>query len=186
MSAVLQIVEKTKVCSKCEQNKYLSEFYKRKEGRLGRSSECKECWKETCRMARSNHTLDKTLQSERNRKWRESQMADPAKHERMKERKNNWNRTPKYYDMYYGKRFGISYKDVLSLLANQNGLCANIGCSKEIVVPPAEGDRACVDHSHETGKVRALLCVRCNTTLGHIENNKNLIPGLMDYLNKHR
>jgi len=28
-----------------------------------------------------------------------------------------------------------------------------------------------IDHNHVTGKVRGLLCVSCNTTLGRLENN---------------
>lgn len=177
MSAVLQIVEKTKVCSKCEQSKALTEFHLNSNFRDGRLKKCKSCVKEEVAKTRKNLGYMK--------KWREAQMADPVKHARMKERKNNWNRTEKYYEMYYQKRFGVSYKTLVSMLSVQNGLCANVGCSKSIVMPPSEGDRACVDHSHVTGKVRAILCIRCNTTLGHIENDKRIVLGLMDYLNKH-
>lgn len=41
--------------------------------------------------------------------------------------------------------------------------------------------RLCIDHNHETGKVRGVLCHICNTSLGHYElMTKN--PKLKEYL----
>lgn len=176
-ATVLNLAEKTKICKVCKSAKMLHEFHKNSNHNDGHLNKCKACNKPSQKI--------KNYSKEYMKAWREAQKADPEKHAKMKERKNAWNRTEKYYDMYYGKRFGVSYKILVSMLASQNGLCANIGCSKSIVLPPSEGDRACVDHSHVTGKVRSLLCIRCNTTLGHIENDKRIVLGLMDYLNKH-
>lgn len=124
---------------------------------------------------------------ERATRWRQKVMADPVRRAKLREKKNRWNRSERYYDSYYKKRFGISLAEVTSMLARQNGLCANLGCGVEIAIGKSgNAKKACVDHSHSTGKVRAMLCTRCNTTLGHIENNQTLVPGLMDYLSKHK
>lgn len=44
--------------------------------------------------------------------------------------------------------------------------------------------RLCVDHNHDTGEVRKLLCDRCNTQLGIIENAEFLEKALA-YLEEH-
>ena len=176
-SNVIKLID-TKVCKGCGAEKALGEFTKNKGYSDGRTARCRECLKPDAEKKLKN----RTYMSARRKKI----MADPEQHKKLKEKKNEWNRSEKYYDMYYGKRFGVSYRALVAMLASQNGLCGNIWCSCKIVLPPSEGEqRACVDHNHETGKVRALLCVRCNTVLGHIEKNQNLIPGLMYYLNKH-
>ena len=64
------------------------------------------------------------------------------------------------------------------LYSNQNGICANPYCDKVML-----GSDTHVDHDHETGKVRGLLCARCNTDLGRLED-KNRIEGLYLYLEK--
>ena len=44
----------------------------------------------------------------------------------------------------------------------------------------------CVDHDHETGKIRGLLCLRCNTLLELIEQNPQRVENLQRYLKKHK
>jgi hypothetical protein len=39
-----------------------------------------------------------------------------------------------------------------------------------------------VDHCHKTGKIRGLLCTKCNTALGWFETNQEQVQ---DYLEDH-
>lgn len=57
----------------------------------------------------------------------------------------------------------------------QHGVC--ILCGK-----PPVNKKLGVDHDHKTGEVRGLLCVYCNTMLGHIEKNPKLISNIIKYL----
>jgi hypothetical protein len=79
--------------------------------------------------------------------------------------------------------FGIGKEDFEDLMTQQNGVCAICGN------PPKKYARnrgvLCVDHNHETGKVRALLCRPCNQGLGLFYDNKELLRKAKDYLEKH-
>ena len=43
-----------------------------------------------------------------------------------------------------------------------------------------------IDHCHTTGKIRALLCRKCNLGLGAFNDNVEIIKLAIDYLNKHK
>lgn len=61
--------------------------------------------------------------------------------------------------------YGITLEDYESMFAAQHGACAICG--------RLQSDfkyRLSVDHNHETGTVRALLCVTCNHKIGVIED----------------
>jgi hypothetical protein len=57
-------------------------------------------------------------------------------------------------------RYGLTQDELAALYAQANGRCEL--CDKE-------SDYLHVDHDHETGRVRGLLCAGCNTTLHWVE-----------------
>jgi len=74
--------------------------------------------------------------------------------------------------------FDITFEDYNKLLEKQNESCAI--CHRH----QTEFDRAlAVDHNHETGKVRGLLCLSCNNGLGRFKDNKDLLSEAIKYLN---
>lgn len=46
--------------------------------------------------------------------------------------------------------------------------------------------RLAVDHCHTSGKIRDLLCWRCNGTIGKIEEDLELLHKMIKYLEKHK
>jgi hypothetical protein len=80
---------------------------------------------------------------------------------------------------HYRRKYGITTPDYEALLSKQSGVCAI--CSK----PPGR-IRLAVDHCHQTKKVRGLLCLRCNTTVGILEKRADVLPLAAAYLDKHK
>lgn len=83
--------------------------------------------------------------------------------------------------------YGVTYAEIVCVLDDQHGLCANRACGKEISLEEkgTTSNRAVIDHDHKTGKFRALLCSPCNLILGTLETKENIILGLMEYKTKH-
>jgi hypothetical protein len=74
------------------------------------------------------------------------------------------------------RRYGLSAEDYKALLHAQGGACAI--CRGEL-----KGDRDThVDHCHDTGLVRGILCSRCNTGLGQFEDAPERLRAAIDYL----
>lgn len=79
------------------------------------------------------------------------------------------------------KRYGISLDDYRVLLEAQGGVCAI--CE----MPPEAGyTRLHVDHCHETGAVRGLLCSGCNRALGFLSDNPRNAERAAMYLDAHQ
>lgn len=73
--------------------------------------------------------------------------------------------------------YGLTPGDYDDLLAFQGGKCA--ACDREFT--ESGGTRANIDHEHG-GRTRGILCVRCNSLLGRIEDDVNLLRRLVQYL----
>jgi Recombination endonuclease VII len=72
------------------------------------------------------------------------------------------------------RRYGISREEYAALLARQGGVCAICG-------KPAE-KTLCVDHCHSTGKIRGLLCRKCNFGLGCYAEDQAAMIATLAYL----
>jgi hypothetical protein len=80
--------------------------------------------------------------------------------------------------------YGITLDQFKQMSAEQNGVCA-VCKNPETVVWKGKLVDLSVDHSHETGDFRDLLCVRCNRALDALRENRNSILALLDYVDKH-
>ena len=71
---------------------------------------------------------------------------------------------------------GMTWELYQQMLSDQESVCAI--CQK----PDASGRRLAVDHNHETGKIRGLLCLSCNQFIGKLENGTVPTSRLIAYL----
>lgn len=76
-------------------------------------------------------------------------------------------------------KYGLSVDQYDELLFLQDGKCAI--CRHTC----RTGNRLAVDHCHETGKVRGLLCLCCNTALGKFGDDPDKLEAAASYLRKH-
>lgn len=75
--------------------------------------------------------------------------------------------------------YGISLNEYNELLKVQGNCCAI--CKK----PQQEQKRNfAVDHDHNTGKIRGLLCIKCNRGIGLLQDNVDIIQEAVKYLRK--
>jgi hypothetical protein len=83
------------------------------------------------------------------------------------------------------RRYGITLADYNKFLEEQQGLCAICHKPETITKPGEEKPFAlAVDHDHKTGKVRGLLCFRCNQFLGLVEKDLSLVYDIAMYITK--
>ena len=69
----------------------------------------------------------------------------------------------------------MTREDYLLLAEKQNNKCAACG-------GPPNRMSFCVDHDHETGRIRGLLCTNCNLALGNVKDNLDNALGFVRYI----
>ena len=97
----------------------------------------------------------------------------------------DWTKTPgaKEKMRVYGRRsnlrksYGLEEKDYDEMLIAQNGGCRICGVAKN-----GNGRSLHVDHDHETGVVRGILCHDCNTALGLAGDSIEILSKMIEYL----
>ena len=76
--------------------------------------------------------------------------------------------------------YNLSAHEYLQMLEDQNYKCAICNTSDWGKPSPF------IDHDHETGKVRGLLCNLCNAAIGFAKEDIHILSNMIVYLNKHR
>lgn len=74
-------------------------------------------------------------------------------------------------------RYGITLEEYDNMLSEQNGNCYICEKSHKLFTK-----RLAVDHCHNTGKIRKLLCIGCNTSLGLLKEDLDRVKKLMKYI----
>jgi hypothetical protein len=77
------------------------------------------------------------------------------------------------------RKYGVTASTYARMVAAQGGHCAICGGD-----PQRKG--LVVDHDHATGRIRALLCTKCNAGLGFLRDDEELVRRAATYLRTHR
>lgn len=123
---------------------------------------------------------DKVKQADRAR-WPERKN-DEAYRANQREKASAWYHKNKDYvrarnrELMLLRTYGITAADYESLRQKQGGVCAI--CRKH----PDEGVNLAVDHCHESGLVRGLLCDGCNFAIGRLGDNAAGVRRAFGYL----
>lgn len=75
-------------------------------------------------------------------------------------------------------KYGIAIETYNQLLIKQQNSCALCGTT----VVGRNQKNFCVDHNHETGEIRGLLCFNCNIGLGMFKDSPKLLQRAIQYL----
>jgi len=143
-----------KICSSCKTSKPLTDFYKESRVKDGRTRRCKICHiKATEKYRKKNPELYRKASAKH---W--AKLNDKKKH-------SNWL-----------KRYNLKHEEYLKMFNDQKGCC------KICKQPCSSGMNLSVDHCHSTGKIRGLLCKKCNSALGMLDDNIKYFEEAIDYL----
>jgi hypothetical protein len=129
----------------------------------------------------TNYALTKASRSTR---WRKAN-PDKARSQVKTETERYRETRAAYYQankrLWQNKRlqaeYGITIEEYDALLAAQGGKCAICGTEQ-----CATGKAFAVDHDHDTGMVRGLLCKDCNIGLGMFKDDTFRLKAALDYL----
>lgn len=112
-----------------------------------------------------------------NAKRRDRYAKDEEFREKVKDQARWWQRNPEKKRESLLKQYGLTPQDFESMMDRQSNSCAICGFSELIPkIFPA------VDHCHQTGRVRGLLCINCNQGLGKFKDNRELLLAAISYL----
>ncbi len=86
-----------------------------------------------------------------------------------------------YRDWHLQNKYGITHKDYLQLKEAQDNKCKICGIAEE----HCENQRFAVDHDHDSGEVRGLLCKKCNQAIGLLQDSSSFAKAAYRYLKEH-
>lgn len=145
----------TKDCIECLENKPLAEFHIHRGHRDGLRNDCIQCVSKK-NSARYVANRDKI------------RAQTGAYYAANRERRKPVARAAKL------RAYGLDGTMFARLMAGQDGKCAC--CAREI------GEGANIDHDHDTGEVRGILCGPCNRGIGLLQDSSDILRRAADYL----
>lgn len=151
-------------CNGCNQEKIDGDFHKDLSCKKGRKSKCKVC----VNSKDLRYKLNPQEQRDRVKAYRKNLKDKSPEKLFLSNRKTKLKST-----------YGITLEDYDVLLRSQNSVCAI--CSKK-----EKTKLLAIDHNHTTGVIRGLLCSKCNTALGLVEENIDILTSMKLYLETSR
>lgn len=162
-----------KSCSTCKLEKPISEFSRNCKFPTGYDYYCKPCKRE--------YNNRPAIRAKKVAYWKTYHKRPEVKH-RMHER---YHASPEAKEAAWERnllrRYGMTRAGYYQLLAEQGGGCAI--CHVEF---NESGAKLSVDHCHETGRIRGILCSRCNLGIGYLDHDAKVLNSAIGYLSHKR
>ena len=189
----------TKICSNCCEKKLLTKFYKNNTSRDGLFGPCIECIKQKkqlyvnslrnrtevpkisekrCSCCKSvlpilNFLKNRTKKDGYNTEREICRKKNDKRYTGTNKKRNIVAKNKKDYNLLIN--YGITIDDFNQMIQNQKNCCAI--CQKTLSVQEFH-----VDHCHQSGQVRGLLCQKCNLGLGFFKDDAILLQNAIKYL----
>lgn len=87
---------------------------------------------------------------------------------------------------YYKRNYGIDDATLDQMKKDQDDKCYLCHSEGFLIGKNNHNEKLAVDHDHETGKVRKLLCHNCNRALGLFKDNPEIMRKAASYVEEHR
>lgn len=152
----------TRWCGKCKEEKSLEEFTVDRSRRDKLNYWCRSCTKED---SKEWHRKNADRAKEYQKEW---------------DKKNSEHRKQYEREYSYKKVYGLPQGGYQKMFAAQGGKCA-ICDGQETSTRNGKIKLLAVDHCHETGEVRGLLCALCNASLGGFKDSIYLLSKAIEY-----
>jgi len=185
----LQIAMKNaKACKTCNTTKNITEFYKNPNVKDGYLNKCKDCVRQYDIQRTKKHPGPRTTgfktcsfcqQKKRVSEYSKRLRAkDGLRHrckpcDRKEDKKYRQNNPSKQRLCKVKHTYGLNKKEYEALVKKHNGKCA---------ICEFDNKQLGIDHCHYTGKVRGLLCSRCNSGIGMLGDDVKTLQKAMKYL----
>ena len=154
----LKMTAKNRTCKICKEYKNISNFQPK-------GYQCRECRNEKQRQYWASLPVEirksRQMKSEAQKRYREKNLEKTKQVSR---------------EGHIRRKFGITINDYDSMLNSQNKVCAI--CKEKCNT----GNNLAVDHNHKTGRIRGLLCKNCNTSIGLLKENVEILENAIIYL----
>ncbi len=168
----VQSVIQELTCNQCGNTKPVSEFNKLRKNKNGYRESCKVC-RESKRKVWVAAKRDHVNKKKREYWWRKTD------EERRQIVASNRGRV---FAWKLRTKFGITLEQFYEMAEKQNGVCAICGRAPEEIPGMHQGGKLYVDHNHDTGVVRGLLCNNCNAGIGYLGDDVSRVRSAVHYL----
>lgn len=151
-----------KTCSRCKIEKSLDQFNKDSSRKDGLTFHCKTCV--NFYSLKSRIYLDPEYRKAQSKKYKDE---NPQK----------------IRAQWIKQIYKLSWEDYEKIFYSQDGVCKICNTPLKLHKGIEHGfEVAVVDHCHSTGKVRGLLCTKCNTALGLLKDSVSILKNAQNYL----
>jgi hypothetical protein len=146
--------------------------------RDGHRSECKDCFGQLAAGRYQSLPGFRERAISRTKRWREENPEKYAELQRRTKASPTYKRSLR--NSHLKRKYRITLADYEAMLAAQGRGCAICGA------PEPDGQSLHVDHCHDTGAVRGVLCFTCNAGLGMFDHDADRLARAASYLQSAR
>ena len=164
-----------KKCKTCKINKPKNAFCSHKGRSDGLCDHCKDCKNSMRRNDFVRNQNNLALKKRKENPEYKKKIDDESKKRSAEYRKTEKGQIG--LKTFFLKKYGLTYVQFQEMLFQQDNKC--LICE----IDQSEFQKSlCVDHYHNTGKIRGLLCGKCNTALGLFNDDISLMNKAINYL----